>query len=137
MKPIITTLLILTCVVALVGCKDKTDSAKDIQKTKPNVSDSNVPEPDQPEPNEPPSSDIPTTPPADTFEIQGTITYKNIEGGFFAIDGDDGSKYDPINLPDSFRKDGMKVKVTARLRRDATSIHMYGAIVEVVNIAAR
>ena len=132
MKDIITTLLILTCVVAFAGCKDITDLAKDTEKTEPNVSDPNVPEP-----NEPPSSDIPTTPPAGTFQIQGTVTYKNIEGGFFAIDGDDGSKYDPINLPESFRKDGMKVEVTARRRRDAASIHMYGDVIEVVNIAAR
>lgn len=34
----------------------------------------------------------------DTFELHGTVVYKDIEGGFFAIDGDDGKTYDPINL---------------------------------------
>ncbi len=127
MKQIITTLLILTCAVTLIGCKDYSDSSKKTPDTEPNVS----------EPNESPSTDIPTIPPKGTFEIMGTVAYKNIEGGFFAIDGDDGRKYDPINLPESFRKDGLKVKVTARLRRDAVSIHMYGSIIDVVNIAAQ
>lgn len=118
--------------MALVGCKGKSDLAKDIPKAEPNVSEQNTAEP-----NESPSSRSPTIPDSDTFEIQGTVVHKNIEGGFFAIDGDDGRKYDPINLPESFRKDGLKVKVTARLRRDAMSIHMYGAIIEVVDITAQ
>lgn len=143
MKHIIHVLSILICVVALVGCKDKTDSSQDIQDAEPNISEANEPhvsEPDEPripEPNAPPSSESALTPPADSFEIVGTITYKNLEGGFYAIDGDNGKKYDPINLPQSFRKDGLRVKVTARPRRDAMSLHMYGAIVEVVNIAAQ
>lgn len=71
----------------------------------------------------------------DTFDILGTVVYKNSEGGFFAIDGDDGSKYDPISLPESFRKEGLQVTVTARLRKHVGSIHLYGPIIEVVNIA--
>ena len=63
--------------------------------------------------------------------------YKNLAGGFFAIDGVDGRKYNPINLPESFRKDGLRVKITARLRMDAMSIHMYGAIIEIVDIAEK
>ena len=120
-------LLILICVVALVGCIDKTGFSNDIQNIDPNVSES----------NEPPSSERMLALPADSFEIVGTVTYKNIEGGFYAIDGDNGRKYDPINLPESFRKDGLKVKVTARLKKDAMSFHMYGAIIEVVNIATQ
>lgn len=136
MKQTITTLLFLTCAVTLIGCKDDSDSSKKTPDTEPNVSEPNVSEPNVYEPNESPSIESPTLP-ADSFEIVGTVTYKNIEGGFYAIDGDDGRKYDPINLPESFRKDGMRVKVTARPRMDALSLHMYGAIIEVVNIAAQ
>ena len=132
MRQVITAVLILMCGVALVGCKGKSDSEKGIPKAEPNVS-----EPDIAEPNESPSSRSPTIPDCDTFEIQGTVVHKNIEGGFFAIDDDDGRKYNPINLSESFRRDGLKVKVTARLRVDAMSIHMYGAIIEVVEIAAK
>ncbi|MCP4256763.1 MAG: hypothetical protein GY774_04450 [Planctomycetes bacterium] len=127
MKHIIHVLLILICVVALVSCKDKASSSNDIQNTEPNISES----------NEPLSPESTAALPADTFEIVGNVTYKNIEGGFYAIDGDNGSKYDPINLPEPFRKDGLRVKVTARRKMDAMSLHMYGAIIEVVNIAAQ
>jgi len=129
MKQIITTLLILSCAVAFVGCKDGPIPPKQTEDAEPNV-----PEPNVPEPNEPPSIDIPAIPPKDTFEITGTVVYKSIEGGFYAIDADDGRKYDPINLPENFRKDGLKVKLTARLKRDAVSFHMYGSIIEVVSI---
>ena len=135
MKHIIHVLLILICVVALVSCKDKTSSSDDIQNAEPNISEAN--EPQVAEANEPPSSEITPPPPADSFEIVGTVVYKSIEGGFYAIDGDNGIKYDPINLTESFRKDGLRVKVTARPRTDAMSLHMYGAIIEVVNIAAQ
>jgi hypothetical protein len=74
--------------------------------------------------------------PAAAVEIVGTVTYKSLEGGFYAIDGDDGKKYDPVNLPEAFRKDGLRVKATARLKPGVMGFHMYGAIVEIVDIAA-
>ena len=132
MKPLMTTIVILSCIVALKGCRDPSNSTKGIPKTEPNV-----PEAKMAKANDPPSSEIPRNPPADTFEIIGTIAYKSFEGGFFAIDGDNGRKYNPINLPESFRKDGLKVKVSARKKTDAMSIHMYGAIVDIVEIAAK
>jgi hypothetical protein len=131
MKHIIHLALILICVVALAGCSYITDSSNDIQRTEPNISESDEP------PSEPTSRDRPPTAPADSFEIVGTVVHKTIEGGFYAIDADNGRRYDPINLPESFRKDGLRVKVTARRRRDAMSFHMYGAIIEIVNIAAQ
>ena len=127
MKHIIQVLLILICIVALVSCKDKASSSNDIQNTEPNISES----------NEPLSPESTAALPADTFEIVGNVTYKNLEGGFYAIDGDNGRRYDPINLPESFKKDGLRVRVTARRRTDAMSLHMYGAIVEIVNISAQ
>ena len=124
MKPVIHALWIFICVLALVGCKAKTDSSQNIE---PNVSES----------SEISSSESTPILPADSFEIEGTVTYKNIEGGFHAIDGDDGKKFYPINLPESFRKDGLKVKVTVRLKTDAISFHMHGSIVDIVDIAAQ
>ncbi len=132
MKQFITIIVILSCIIAFNGCKDSSNSTTDVPQAESNVSEPNITEP-----NGSPSSEIPAIPPADTFEITGTIVYKGLEGGFFAIDGDNGSKYDPISLPESFRKDGLKVKVTARLRKDAMSIHMYGSIIEIVTIAGQ
>ena len=126
MKQLMTTALILVCGVALVGCADRSDSENEVPGTEPNVSES----------NNSPSSGSPTTPNSETLEIQGTVVYKDLEGGFFAIDGDDGQKYNPVNLSESFRKDGLKVKVTARPNADAMTVHMYGTVVEIVEIQA-
>lgn len=127
MKHILKVLLIFICVSALVSCKDKASSSDAIQNTEPNISKS----------KELLSSGSAAAGHAETFEITGKVTYKNIEGGFYAIDGDNGSKYDPINLPGPFRKDGLRVKVTARRKTDVMSFHMYGTIIEIVNIAAQ
>ena len=56
------------------------------------------------------------------------------EGGFYAIRGDDASTYDPINLPDEFEVDGLRVRFEGRLLRDRVSFHMAGPIIEVVTI---
>jgi hypothetical protein len=127
MKHIIQASIIIICIVALVGCNGKTTTSEEIRNTEANVSES----------NEFPPPESTSAHPADLFEIVGSVTYKNIEGGFYAIEGDDGKKYDPINLPESFKRNGLKVKVTARLKKDAMGFHMYGAIIEVVNIAAQ
>ena len=74
---------------------------------------------------------------ADAIVLQGTVVKKDLEGGFFAIDGDDGKTYEPINLPDSFRKNGLRVTATVRIRNDVAGIHMTGDIVEIVDIAVR
>jgi hypothetical protein len=66
----------------------------------------------------------------------GTVEWFGIEGGFFAIRGDDGKVYDPMNLPPAFAKDGVRVRFTAKLRRDMGSIHMVGEIVEIQQITA-
>jgi len=83
-----------------------------------------------------PQSESASSASADSIEIVGTVVHKGIEGGFFAIDADDGSKYDPTNLPESFKKDGLRVKVSARLEKDLMSFHMYGVLIEVLKIEA-
>ena len=83
---------------------------------------------------EPPSSSIGRERPSDVFQIVGTVTYQPIEGGFYAIDGDDGRKYDPLNLPEAFKEDGLKVKGLARLKKDVVGFHMYGEIIEIMDL---
>jgi|GEM_PF-2547452 len=71
----------------------------------------------------------------DRMAISGTIVFRNLEGGFFVIEGDDGRIYDPVNLEDAFKRDGLKVKVVAKLKPDMGSIHMVGDIIEIVTIS--
>ena len=72
-----------------------------------------------------------------SFEILGTVIYQDMEGGFYAINADNGKKYNPTNLSESFKKDGLKIKATARLNTDSMSIQMYGQLIDVLSIETR
>jgi hypothetical protein len=71
----------------------------------------------------------------DTISFTGTVSYQTLEGGFFAIAADDGENYDPTNLPEALAVDGLRVTVTAQIRDDLTSFHMYGVIIDIVDIS--
>ena len=64
----------------------------------------------------------------------GTIKYISIEGGFYGLITDDGKKYDPNNLSQAFQKDNLKVKFKARVRDDLVSFHMWGTLVDIIEI---
>jgi hypothetical protein len=63
----------------------------------------------------------------------GTVKHLSFEGGFYGIVGDDGMHYDPLNLPQEFRVDGLRVQFTANTA-NCISIHMWGHIVRLVSI---
>lgn len=65
----------------------------------------------------------------------GTVRYYDLEGGFWAIRGDDDVNYDPINLPQEFRSEALRVHFRARIRDDLGSFHMVGPIVEILEIS--
>jgi uncharacterized protein DUF3221 len=71
------------------------------------------------------------------MEIDGVIRYYELEGGFYAIRGEDGETYNPINLPEEFRQDGLPVRVSVRPRDDMVGIHQTGPLVEIVEIRKR
>jgi acyl dehydratase len=69
--------------------------------------------------------------------ITGVVKHVKLEGGFYAIRGDDAVTYDPTNLPPAFQRDGLRVEAEARRRDDLMGIHQAGPIVELVRIRAR
>ena len=70
------------------------------------------------------------------FTTSGTVTYIDLEGGFYGIIGDNQENYDPINLPDEFQQEGLRITFTAKYRDDLASIHMWGRIIEILQIQA-
>lgn len=64
----------------------------------------------------------------------GTVRYQSLEGGFYAIIGDDGKNYDPINLPEDLRKEGLRIRFRAKARPDMASVHMWGTIIELKQV---
>jgi hypothetical protein len=64
---------------------------------------------------------------------KGTVVYLGFEGGFYGIAGDDGKNYDPINMPQEFKVDGLRVRFTANLT-SYVSFHMWGYVVKLIFI---
>jgi hypothetical protein len=73
----------------------------------------------------------------DEIEITGVVRYSPLEGGFYAIRGDDGGSYNPSSLPEEFRQDGLPVVARVRLLRDMVSVRQTGQIVELLEIRRR
>jgi len=79
--------------------------------------------------------------PDEVVTITGTMQYLEIEGGVWTIEGttadtDSPTTYQPINLPESFRVDGQKVRVRARIREDMVSFQQVGPIIDIQRIEA-
>jgi len=70
----------------------------------------------------------------DSVKLTGTVVYLTIEGSFYGIRGDDGKNYDPVNLPEEFRSDGLRVRFEARELKGQGSVHMWGVLIEIISI---
>jgi hypothetical protein len=71
----------------------------------------------------------------DVIAFEGRVVYLNFEGGFWGIVCSDGRKYDPLGLPPKFQMDGLRVRGKLRPRSNLMSFHMWGTIVEVLEIS--
>lgn len=82
-----------------------------------------------------------TTPAPDSagtpIRITGVVKHLGVEGGVFAIVGDDGVTYNPTNLPAEFRKDGMTIEAEGMRRDDVASIQMIGPVVQLSRVRPR
>lgn len=72
--------------------------------------------------------------PKDKQMITGTVRYLDFEGGFYGLVADSGEKYDPINLPEEYKKDGLRVKFQVTEKKGMVGFRMWGKIVEIVKI---
>jgi hypothetical protein len=82
----------------------------------------------------------PTSPsaPDGAIRVTGTVQYYNLEGGFWAVRGDDGVTYDPISgLSPAFQRENLPVTLVAKIRTDMGGIHMVGPLVEILSIERR
>jgi inhibitor of cysteine peptidase len=67
--------------------------------------------------------------------ISGRISYQEIEGGFWGIIGNDGSKYYPIDgLPKAFQKEGFRVRAELEVAH-MIGTTMWGQYVKISSIS--
>lgn len=68
--------------------------------------------------------------------VLGFIKYVELEGGFFGIMTEDGSKYFPEYLEQEFKVDGLKVRLLAKPQEQILGIQMWGTPIEILKIEA-
>ena len=73
--------------------------------------------------------------PADgVIETTGTVQYVEVEGGFYGIVAEDGTRYDPSGLPDEFQEDGLRVRFRAEIRENVLTTRMWGQVIRLLEI---
>lgn len=70
----------------------------------------------------------------DVLVVDGRIKRCSYEGGFYAIEGNDGNIYKPLELDASFQVEGLRVKAELRPIKEDLIFHSWGTPVEVVDI---
>lgn len=56
--------------------------------------------------------------PANTVDIQGTVEFSSIEGGWWFLRADSGETYTPTNLSSEFKVPGIRVRATLVVQPD-------------------
>lgn len=64
----------------------------------------------------------------------GTVKLIDLEGGFYGINGDDGNKYDPVNLNSNFKVDGMRVRFYGTVVENQVNTHQWGTLINITKI---
>lgn len=64
----------------------------------------------------------------------GTVTFIDLEGGFYGISGDDGENYLPFNLAPEYEVDGLRIAFEYEPVKDVTTIQMWGTPVNLTFI---
>jgi hypothetical protein len=73
-------------------------------------------------------------PPLPLIEFTAIINYEEIEGGFYTLVSDNGNNYTPLFLPELFRQEGLRVRVTAELRPTMMGFHQRGSYIRLLHI---
>lgn len=72
----------------------------------------------------------------ETLTILGFIKYIELEGGFFGIMTEDGTKFFPEYIEQDFKQDGLGVRVLAKPQEQILGIQMWGTPIEILKIEA-
>ncbi|MDN7024616.1 hypothetical protein FGU65_06895 [Methanoculleus sp. FWC-SCC1] len=73
---------------------------------------------------------------ADPVSANGTVTYVDLEGGFYGIVTDGGDRYLPLNLPDHLAADGLRVRFAGTIETDIVTIQQWGTPLQITAIEA-
>ena len=69
--------------------------------------------------------------------VDASVEFLNVEGGCWTIEVREHVHYLPLDLPEEFRRDGLRVRAELLRRDDYYSTCMVGPVVEVLSIRRR
>ena len=69
------------------------------------------------------------------IEGSGSVRFVDVEGGCWVIDTTDSVRYEPINLHEAMKVDGLFVQFRANRRTDLASACQVGQLIELKSIA--
>jgi cob(I)alamin adenosyltransferase len=64
-------------------------------------------------------------------KLTGRIVYRDLEGGVWVLEGDDGRTYQLAGGDRKIKKDGQRVEVDGQVDSNAMTIHMVGPVLNV------
>jgi hypothetical protein len=70
----------------------------------------------------------------DEISFVGEVRWISIEGGFFGLVAEDGRKFFPLNVPQEFKKEGLKIRVKGNIKKGIATVQMWGAPFEIREI---
>ena len=70
----------------------------------------------------------------DSGSTFGSVSYVDLEGGFYGIVTDQGARHNPVNLPVDLRRDGLRISYRYKTLQNVAGIQMWGTSVEVLEI---
>ena len=73
----------------------------------------------------------------DEISFMAEVKWISLEGGFFGLVAEDGRKFFPLNLPEEFKKEGLKTRVKGNIKKDGATVQMWGAPFEIREIEVR
>jgi hypothetical protein len=67
------------------------------------------------------------------MKLTGKVVYRDLEGGVWVLEGDDGCTYQLAGGDRNIKRDGQRVEIEGRIEEDAMTIHMVGPVFNVAS----
>lgn len=65
------------------------------------------------------------------MKLTGSIAFRDLEGGVWVLEGDDGKTYELAGGDRGIKKDGKRIEVEGKVERDVATIKMVGPVFRV------
>jgi cob(I)alamin adenosyltransferase len=66
-------------------------------------------------------------------KLTGRVVYRDLEGGVWVLEGDDGRTYQLAGGDRKIKKDGQRIEVDGQVDSHAMTIHMVGPVLNVAS----